>query len=189
MNDQEVMTLVKRLHDYSCYNSILTVLLILFLIITICSAFLLEFLQYEESSEEDTKVDRIIAFISMLSVMFFAFGLLAQKHLKKTIHYQQMVLAKKVITNKSETWMDWKQDEKGNYHFDNSGHNIPTANKDIVVKSKNVKKYDLSPTAGSVPIAEVTTRTIKPDFKRMQKEQIRKALPEHSLDSSAEVDE
>ena len=107
MNTEEVMTLVKRIHDYSCYNSILTVLLILFLIITICSAFLLAFLQYEESSEEDTKADRIIAFISMLSVMFFAFGLLAKKHLKKTIHYQQMVLAKKVITNKSETWMDW----------------------------------------------------------------------------------
>ena len=189
MSVQEVMTLVKRLHDYSCYNSILTVLLILFLIITICSAFLLAFLQYEESSEEDTKADRIIAFISMLSIMFFAFGLLAQKHLKKTIHYQQMVLAKKVITNKSETWMDWKQDEKGNYHFDNSDHNIPTANKDIVVKSRNVKKYELSPTAGSVPIAEVTTKSISNRFNKDQKEKIKKILPEHSLDSSAEVDE
>lgn len=184
MSVQEVMTLVNRLHDYGYYNLILTGLIFLFLITAIGLAFLLMILQ-----QEDSKAVRVSASTSMLSVMLFVACVVSQNHLEEKIHHQQKVLVQEVITKKSETWMDWKQDEKGNYHFDNSDHNIPTANKDIVVKSKNVKKYDLSPTAGSVPIAEVTTKSISNRFNKDQKEKIKKILPEHSLDSSAEVDE
>ena len=183
MSVQEVITLVNRLHDYGYYNLILIGLIFLFLITAIGLAFLLMILQ-----QEDSKAVRVSASTSMLSVMLFVACVVSQNHLEEKIHHQQKVLVQEVITKKSETWMDWKQDEKGNYHFDNSDHDIPTANKDIVVKSKNVTKYNLSPTAGSVPIAEVTTKNISNRFTKEQKEKIKKALPEHSLDSIAEVD-
>ena len=187
MSDQEVMTLVNRLHDYGYYNLILIGLIFLFLITAIGLAFLLMILQQEQ--QENSKAENIAVSTSILSVMLFVACMLSQNHLEKSIHHQQKVLVQEVITKKSETWMDWKQDEKGNYHFDNSDHDIPTANKDIVVKSKNVTKYNLSPTAGSVPIAEVTTKNISKRFTKEQKEKIKKVLPEHSLDSSAEVAE
>lgn len=186
MGVQEVMSLVNRLHDYGYYDLILTGLIFLFPITAIGSAFLIVIFEKEE--HEYSKASRVSTSISMLSVMLFVVCVLSQNHLEKKIHHQQKVLTQEVIARKSETWMDWKQDEKGNYHFDNSEHNIPTANKDIVVKSRNVKEYDLLPTAGSVPIAEVTTKSISNRFTKEQKEKIKKILPEHSLDSSAEVD-
>ncbi|UXC69748.1 LPXTG cell wall anchor domain-containing protein [Limosilactobacillus vaginalis] len=89
----------------------------------------------QQEQQENSKAENIAVSTSILSVMLFVACMLSQNHLEKSIDHQQKVLVQEVITKKSETWMDWKQDEKGNYHFDNSDHDIQT-----VSQSKTVKR-------------------------------------------------